>query len=157
MLATSHALAAGIILKTIPDPRISFPLAFLSHFALDLVPHWDFTSGINQNNNNHDRPSSLVGNEKRPLLMFLAAGDVLFGWGLAFWLFRNLDPTLLFLTIILAQLPDWLETPYYFLGLNLSPSIWMKKVQSQIHSRIPFPQGFLTQLLIILPLLLIFT
>lgn len=148
MLATSHALTAGVILKTVPDLRISLPLAFLSHFVLDLTPHWDFTT----DRNGHGA-STLVGEKDRFKLAFLAGGDVLVGVGLTFWLFSSLPPTSLFLTIIFAQLPDWLEMPYYFWGLNFAPSIWIKKLQRRVHSRLSLPWGLLTQLLIIIPLL----
>src|SRR3989304_7989350 len=41
MLLTPHT-AVGIALgAAIPNPIISVPLAFISHFALDMVPHWD--------------------------------------------------------------------------------------------------------------------
>ena len=148
MLATSHALAAGVILKTVPDPRISLPLAFASHFLLDLIPHWDFIT----DRGNHNNSSTLAGEKDRLKLTFLAGGDVLLGVGLTIWLFQSLNPSLLFLTIIFAQLPDWLEMPYYFWGLNFAPSIWAKKFQRKIHSRLPLPWGLLTQVAIIFPL-----
>lgn len=41
MLSTPHLLVGAAIVKTIPNPYVSLPLAFLSHFALDSFPHWD--------------------------------------------------------------------------------------------------------------------
>lgn len=41
MLSTPHLLVGAAIVKTIPNPMVSLPLAFLSHFALDAFPHWD--------------------------------------------------------------------------------------------------------------------
>lgn len=41
MLSTPHLLVGAAIVKAIPNPFISLPLAFLSHFALDTIPHWD--------------------------------------------------------------------------------------------------------------------
>lgn len=41
MLSTPHLLVGAAIVKAIPNPFISLPLAFLSHYALDSVPHWD--------------------------------------------------------------------------------------------------------------------
>lgn len=145
MLATSHALAAGVILKTVPDPRIALPLALVSHFILDFLPHWDFVT----NQNNHGHSLTLAGERKRIKLTFLAGLDVIFGFGLTFWLFQNLNPSLLLLTIFFAQLPDWLEMPYYFWGLNFGPSIWVKKLQSLVHSRVALPWGLLIQFFII--------
>ncbi len=41
MLSTPHLLVGAAIVKIVPDPAIGLPLAFLSHFALDSIPHWD--------------------------------------------------------------------------------------------------------------------
>lgn len=47
MLSTPHLLVGAAIVKIVPDingipgPVISLPLAFLSHFVFDSIPHWD--------------------------------------------------------------------------------------------------------------------
>jgi hypothetical protein len=41
MLSTPHLLVGAAIIKVVPDPLLGLPLAFLSHFALDSIPHWD--------------------------------------------------------------------------------------------------------------------
>ncbi|HSX57757.1 MAG TPA: hypothetical protein VLE47_00600 [Candidatus Saccharimonadales bacterium] len=42
MLSTPHLLVGATIVKLMPDhPEIALPLAFLSHFVLDSIPHWD--------------------------------------------------------------------------------------------------------------------
>lgn len=40
MTATNHALTGVIIAAAIPNPAIGLPLALLSHFALDALPHF---------------------------------------------------------------------------------------------------------------------
>jgi len=40
MTATNHALSGAIIVTIISVPVIGLPLAFLSHFALDSLPHY---------------------------------------------------------------------------------------------------------------------
>lgn len=147
MLATSHFLIAGVILKMIPDPRISLPLILASHPLLDLIPHWDVKTG-----QNHDS-GTLAKEKKRFRLAIMAAGDVLLGIGLTFWLFKGLDPVLLLIALPISQLPDWIEMPYLFGGLNFPPSIWVKKLQSRLHSRLFLPWGLVTQLVILIPLL----
>lgn len=150
MLATSHALTGAVILKIIPDPRIAFPLAFLSHFALDLVPHWDFITNQSRKNNS----LTLAQDSKRTRLAFLAALDTLFGFTLTFWLFQDLNPTLLFGAIVFSQLPDWLEMPYFFWGINFPPSILTKKLQRKVHWRMTLPWGLVSQIVYLTPLLL---
>ena len=41
MLSTPHLLVGAAIVHSIPEPAISLPAAFLSHFLLDAAPHWD--------------------------------------------------------------------------------------------------------------------
>jgi hypothetical protein len=41
MTATNHVIAGAIIGAIIPIPAIAIPLAFLSHFVLDALPHFD--------------------------------------------------------------------------------------------------------------------
>ncbi len=40
MTATNHVLTGFIIASTVHNPLIALPLAFLSHFALDALPHY---------------------------------------------------------------------------------------------------------------------
>ncbi|MBI4100378.1 hypothetical protein HY439_01420 [Candidatus Microgenomates bacterium] len=152
MLATFHALSGGIILKTIPDPRIALPLAFLSHFILDSVPHWDFTTSLSKEDS-PQKPLTLAGRKDRKKIFVLAAFDVILGFGLTFWLFQNLNPYWLFGSMIFAQLPDWLEIPYFFGGYKIAPSIWVKRFQHRVHSRLYLPWGLITQIAIFVPLL----
>ncbi|MDP3994698.1 MAG: hypothetical protein Q8P91_02620 [bacterium] len=41
MLETPHVAVGAAIALKIPNPLISIPLAFASHFVLDRVPHWN--------------------------------------------------------------------------------------------------------------------
>lgn len=41
MTATNHALTGALIGLTIHSPWLALPLAFLSHFVLDALPHYD--------------------------------------------------------------------------------------------------------------------
>ena len=42
MTATNHALTGAIIGFSVVNPLLAIPLALISHFALDAVPHFDF-------------------------------------------------------------------------------------------------------------------
>lgn len=41
MLAINHALTGAVIGLSIGNPVLAIPAAFVSHFALDAVPHYD--------------------------------------------------------------------------------------------------------------------
>ena len=43
MVLTTHAVAGAALAQIIPDhPALGFSLAFVSHFILDMIPHWDY-------------------------------------------------------------------------------------------------------------------
>lgn len=42
MTATNHALTGAIIALAVDKPLLAIPLALLSHFATDALPHWDY-------------------------------------------------------------------------------------------------------------------
>jgi hypothetical protein len=41
MMAVNHAVTGAIIGLSIENPAVALPLAFASHFALDVIPHYD--------------------------------------------------------------------------------------------------------------------
>lgn len=41
MTATNHALTGAVIALTVKRPELAVPLALLSHFTLDLIPHYN--------------------------------------------------------------------------------------------------------------------
>lgn len=41
MTATNHAITGALIGLAVSNPAIAVPLAFVSHFALDALPHYD--------------------------------------------------------------------------------------------------------------------
>lgn len=41
MTAPNHALTGALIGLTVSNPVLALPLAFLSHFVCDLIPHYD--------------------------------------------------------------------------------------------------------------------
>ncbi len=41
MFLTAHATVGALIGQSIPNPWIAFLLGFISHFAVDLIPHGD--------------------------------------------------------------------------------------------------------------------
>lgn len=42
MTATNHMLTGALIAVTVQRPELAIPLAFVSHFALDAIPHFGF-------------------------------------------------------------------------------------------------------------------
>lgn len=134
MTATAHALIGASIAAKITNPIIGIPLAIASHFAADLVPHWD--AGTNHKNKSLMR------------LKFEATLDVLLGVALVLLIFRSMaitNPVYLFTMVIAAQLPDWLEAPSSMFGFKVPPFSWLDWLGHKLQSRMQLPWGLVTQ------------
>jgi hypothetical protein len=145
MTATAHALVSGAIVAAIPNPAISLPLVFASHFIMDAVPHWDF--GTNWRSRSKFDTGAI------------AILDTVIGFTVAYFVFGGkVNLPILLSAAILGNLPDWLEAPYYifFASQNKkSPtekaSIWEKityriyKLENVFHTKATFPFGVFTQ------------
>ena len=136
MTATAHALIGASIAVKVVNPILGIPLAIISHFVADLIPHWD--AGTNH------RQKSLM------RLRVEAALDVLLGFALVYLIFRNLvDPRYLFVMVIAAQLPDWLEAPSFMFNINVPPFSWLDWLGHKIQSRLALPWGLVTQIVVV--------
>lgn len=136
MTATAHALIGASLAVRITNPLLGIPLAIISHFIADLIPHWD------EGTNHRTKSMMRVRTE--------ATFDVLLSFALSFLIFRNLvDPVYLFVMIIAAQLPDWLEAPSFFFGIKIPPFSWMDWLGHKLQSRLQLPWGLVTQAVIV--------
>lgn len=93
MLSTPHLLVGAAIAHSIPNPAVALPAAFLSHFVLDMTPHWD-------------------GSPKAPFSKRVVGGvaiDYAFGASLIFLISQG-DPRqgIVLLGAFLATLPDFI-------------------------------------------------
>lgn len=137
MTATAHALIGSSIAASITNPLLGIPLAFISHFLADVIPHWD--EGTNHRKKTATR------------LKIESTIDVLLGFFLSFIIFRNfVDPLYLFSMIIASQLPDWLTAPAHMFNLKIPPFTWMEYLGHRIQSRLQLPWGLLTQIAVVL-------
>lgn len=136
MTATTHALVGAAIVSRFPHPG-GLALAFLSHFALDYLPHWDVIDVRG----------------KYPLVFELltTALDVLLGLTLAWLFFGRTTPVLILLAgVFSAQLPDWISAPHFFFKINFSPSRWMRAIQARYQHKLDLPFGLLIQIVVVL-------
>lgn len=140
MLATPHTAMGILIAYLIPNPYVALPLALLSHFALDLIPHWDFFS---------------FRKEITREIKIKVVGDFLIGLTLGlFFVIRalpNLNEALRFTgCCVLANLPDALESPAVFLNYQGEPVATVMNLQRKLHSRLKYPEGLITQALLLI-------
>lgn len=143
MTATSHALIGTVIAAKIGNPALAIPLALASHFAMDLIPHWDTAT-------NREKKS------KRRL--FIDSGlDVLMAIFLSYSIILLFFPTvnLLYaiLIIIFSVLPDLLMCPYLF--FNIKSFKWAYDFGKKTNTDLDKPWGIFTQIVIVVAVILL--
>lgn len=135
MLDASHAIIGASLSKLIPNPYIGFPVSLASHFLADLCPHWDFMT-------RKTKRSKLT-------IIVISLTDAFIGFTLGYLIFKSTVPLwYLFSMMLTAQLPDWLEAPYHVFNFNFPPFSSIKKLQSKLHSKMDFPMGLITQVVV---------
>ncbi len=144
MLETPHVALGIAIAIAVPNPIISIPLAFASHFLLDMTPHW------NPHLNTETKKFGRLSNQTLLIIgLDLACASIL-----TLFMAKQVLPDLnLFLNILLSSfasiLPDVVEGPYFLFGWkNKYIDIWMK-FQKRIQSDANIFWGILTQLLLL--------
>ena len=138
MLETPHVALGAAIATAIPNPLISIPLAFASHFILDMTPHWNphLNTEIKQYGKLTNKTLLIIGID-------LACALVLTGF---LYKTGNNNPNII-LGAFAGILPDLVEGPYFLFGLkNKYLNIWMK-LQKAIQSDANVFWGLTTQII----------
>ena len=118
MLSTPHLLVGGAIVTIIPNPLISFPLAFLSHFLFDYIPHWDFKIS------------------PRPKPLLAASIDYLLGLSILFITsIDNINLGFIVFGGLLATLPDFIMASIRVLNTQLL-NFWPLSILNNFHHKI---------------------
>jgi len=145
MLETPHVFVGAAIATKIPNPFIAIPLAFASHFILEMVPHWN--PHLNSETEKFGAPtrrSTVITSIDSTLA--LASGSFI-----AYQALPNWGHALTILAACFASvLPDVMEGPYFFLRMKNS---FIKKwiaFQKSLQNDTTVFWGFLTQTLTIL-------
>lgn len=147
MTGTAHALIGATIGYKIGNPYLSFPIAFVSHFLVDKVPHWDVMT-------DHTKSKTKI--------VFQSAMDVIISTALVF-VFATIvgRPTgwTIYMAAFLAQLPDWMEIPKTIFKKDLPFAKQNYQFQKWVHdvgfnARCDAPLGVLTQVVAVLAFLL---
>ena len=145
MLELPHAVLGAAIATKIPNPWLALPLAFLSHFPLDLIPHWN--PSLYTETKQYGRPTRKS--------TFLVAIDVFLSLGAGALIASRALPnlaqaSLIILACFAAVALDVIEGFYFFLGVRTQ---WLENLinfQRSFQKRLPLKPGLLIQGLIIL-------
>ena len=115
MLYTPHLLTGAVILKFVPNPIVGLPLALLSHFILDMMPHNDFDikPGITL------REFLRMEKRRRNLIITALVVDFIFAAIAFFYLFFAFKNFWLNLGGVFGVLPDLIEQILMLFGIAL--------------------------------------
>ena len=150
MLETPHILVGATIAFFIPNPFVSLPLSLISHFVLDLIPHW-----------NPQIHTELSNNGKVSLQSKIILGtDVILSLIIVFFVLYEVWPDVghvitIFVACLLAIFPDLFQVPYYFFNKE---SAWTKIIvdfQAKNQSHVSVTHGILAQVLVSLTSLIL--
>ncbi|MDZ4296100.1 MAG: hypothetical protein U1A16_01885 [Patescibacteria group bacterium] len=129
MLLAPHFVVGAVVASTVPNPALGLVLAMASHFVLDQLPHWHYTS----EDNALTRPLNTAGAAQALAVFLRIALDVLLGVFLV--LLANPASAVFALAGgVVACLPDF----FLFLGWQLPGSRvlgWWRVMHQAIHIR----------------------
>ncbi len=142
MLETPHVALGAAIAVAIPNPLISIPLAFVSHFILDMTPHW------NPHLNTETKKYGYLTNKTLFIIgLDIACAITLVG----FIAYHALPNSSLFFNILLTSFasvsPDIVEGPYFLFGYKTRLIDAWIKFQKSIQTDANFFWGMSTQIL----------
>lgn len=153
MLELPHTIIGAAIATKIPNPLISIPLAFLSHFPLDLAPHWN--PSLYTETKKYGKPTK----KSTKLVILDTSLSLIFGFFLASRVMPDVHHAIsIILACFAAVLLDVIEGFYFFLGIRTRFLKNLINFQRRLQWRLSLVPGLAIQgIVIILALLIIFT
>lgn len=145
MLETPHVIVGAAIAAKVGSPYLAIPLAFMSHFVLDRIPHW----------NPHFYTESKKYGKPKMQSVVMAIVDELVALGSGLLIAYQFMPDYKMVATVIAccffsVLSDQIKLPYFF--LNIKKGLLEKWVNFERSIQIevkPF-WGITTQILTIL-------
>lgn len=131
MTAPNHALTGAVIGLAVTNPWLALPLAFLSHFVLDAIPHYDVPGGSNA-----ERIDS------RQMFYIQIVGGALLCFGVVLGLFLAHPENWLLAAVcaFVATLPDLLSYPRFLsvkqTGVDPLHKWWFWRVHHNIQWKV---------------------
>jgi len=151
MLELPHTLVGALIGTKIANPIFSLPMAFASHFLLDIIPHWN--PSLYTEYKKFGKPtkkSTLI--IVADVLLSLAGGIII-----ASTVLPNLTKFIIILiACFLAVLPDVIEAPFFYFGVKWPILVGIINFQTKIQGKAKLPWGLITQIIVIVIVFIVF-
>lgn len=117
MTLATHAVAGGFIgAIAAQNPILAGSAAFLSHFLLDAIPHWDYKLRSSKEDSNQPMNNNISINRDFVIDLFKIGFDMLLGFSIILGLFYNAPLYVIISAFIggcLAVSPDFLQFVYF--------------------------------------------
>lgn len=128
MLSISHSLTGAFIATKIPQPYISIPLIFASHYLEDWIPHWDVGTGLSN------------GKRKKSTAVVLELGELAATIGLIYFYWQQGSAEFnsqAWFGAFVGLVPDFLEAPNNFLNIHPKITKPLNDLHGYFHGSIP--------------------
>ena len=127
MTATNHAFTGAVVVLAVKQPALAVPLAVLSHFVLDAIPHFGIHEDDVIKRNGHWLFKSVVAVDVTLVLIGLVA--------IPWLLHAHVNPWLVLIGMLLALAPDavWIYRFFYEVRTKLAmPHGWFARFHQRI-------------------------
>jgi phosphatidylglycerophosphatase A len=161
MILSTHAIVGATIASTMPNhPILGFSLAFISHFILDAIPHWDYSLSSLEHKDENKMHDDMILDKRFLKDMSKISLDMLLGILIVSMIFfvtnTSISPWVFLLGIIGGVLPDALQFLYWKWKHEPLKSlqkfhIW---IHADLHLRDKFVFGVISQIILIIIVLL---
>lgn len=145
MLETPHVVVGAAIATKVGNPYLAIPLAFMSHFVLDQIPHW---------NPHFYTESKKYGKPKSNSTVIAIADSLLAlmsGLAIAYQFLPDYKKAALIIACCLAAvISDQLKLPYFYMNAKKGLIEKWVNFERSIQIEVSAFWGILTQVLVIL-------
>jgi hypothetical protein len=140
VLELPHALVGATIAIKTGNPILAFPLAFLSNFVLDLLPHW------NPHLYTELKKDGKVSSKTTKIVIVDASLALVIGSLIAFRFYPHWQMILLVLfSCLFAVSADLIEAPFFFLNSKNKYLVKLISFQRKLQWNVSFWPGILVQ------------
>jgi hypothetical protein len=140
VLELPHAIVGATIATKTGNPLLAFPLAFLSNFILDFLPHW------NPHLYTELERDGKVSSKSFKIVFVDSTSALIIGSLLALRFYPDFYMIILvLLSCLLAVSADLIEAPFFFLGWRNKYVIKLINLQRRLQWNVSFWPGMLVQ------------
>ncbi len=144
MTLTTHAIVGAAAARLFSfNPATAFLAAFVSHFLIDAIPHWDYNLKSAKKNETNLMKSDILVNRDFVFDLGKILFDIILGILLSFFIFQpsgNAEILTIAIGIVGGILPDPLQFLYF--KFRHEPLVSLQKFHFLIHTKVKLSGGW---------------